>query len=270
MGRKGHLIMPTIKQLEDQGRALRGPEGWSRRVPPLVREARRVRPRDKPTSSPSSSSATRRRPSTATRSTVVPQPRSPTHGDPLVRSPGHRLRRLQGDGGRQGQGRQVDVKVAATIDEGIIPAYSGGAGLAGQLNAPQFLPGIVGLKFQPLTVADLIPSGTTNSSSVSYVIESAFQDLTATVSEKGTKPQLDLTLARRQDNVTKIANVAKVTDEMFQDAAGVPVLPDEPDGLRRQARRGGAAPERQRHPAEPPGHPEPLGVWRPRSSPRPA
>jgi HK97 family phage major capsid protein len=67
-------------------------------------------------------------------------------------------------------------------------------------------------------VADLLASGTTDSSSISYVIESAFQDLTATVSEKGTKPQLDLTLARRQDNVTKIANVAKVTDEMFQDA----------------------------------------------------
>src|SRR5213076_282356 len=113
----------------------------------------------------------------------------------------------------------VELKVAATIDEGIIPAYSGGAGLAGQLNAPQFLPGIVGLKFQPLTVADLLASGTTDSSSISYVIESAFQDLTATVLEKGTKPQLDLTLARRQDNVTKIANVAKVTDEMFQDAA---------------------------------------------------
>lgn len=111
----------------------------------------------------------------------------------------------------------VDVKVAATIDEGIIPAYSGGAGLAGQLNQPEFLPGIVPLKFQPLTIADLMPSGTTANSSVSYVIESAFQDLTATVSEKGTKPQLDLTLTRRQDNVTKIANVAKVTDEMFQD-----------------------------------------------------
>jgi HK97 family phage major capsid protein len=111
----------------------------------------------------------------------------------------------------------VDVKVAATIDEGIIPAYSGGAGLAGQLNTPEFLPGITALKFQPFTIADLIPSGVTSASSVSYVIESAFQDLTATVSEKGTKPQLDLTLARRQDNVTKIANVAKVTDEMFQD-----------------------------------------------------
>ena len=113
---------------------------------------------------------------------------------------------------------QVEVKVAATIDEGIIPAYSGGAGLAGQLLTPQFLPGIVPLKFQPLTVADLLASGTTSSPSVSYVIEAAFQDLTATVLEKGAIPQLDLTLSRRQDNVTKIANVAKPTVEMFEDA----------------------------------------------------
>jgi HK97 family phage major capsid protein len=120
--------------------------------------------------------------------------------------------------GGQTQAASVEVKAAATIDEGIIPAFSGGAGMGGQLVAPQLLPGIVGLKFQPLTVADLIPNGTTSSSSVSYVIESAFQDLTATVLEKGAKPQLDLTLARRQDNVSKIANVAKVTDEMFQDA----------------------------------------------------
>jgi HK97 family phage major capsid protein len=119
--------------------------------------------------------------------------------------------------GGQTMSGSIEVKVAATIDEGIIPAYSGGAGLGGQLATPNFLPGIVPLLFQPLTVADLMPSGTTNSTSISYVIESAFQDLTATVSEKGTKPQLDLTLARRQDNVTKIANVAKVTDEMFQD-----------------------------------------------------
>ncbi|MBC7594524.1 MAG: phage major capsid protein [Kineosporiaceae bacterium] len=113
---------------------------------------------------------------------------------------------------------QIDVKAAATIDEGIIPAFSGGAGLAGQLNTPQFLPGIVPLKFQPLTVADLLAQGTTASTSVSYVIEGAFQDLTGTVSEKGAIPQLDLTLTRRQDNVSKIANIAKPTVEMFQDA----------------------------------------------------
>jgi HK97 family phage major capsid protein len=113
---------------------------------------------------------------------------------------------------------QVEVKVAATIDEGIIPAFSGGSGLAGQLNTPQFLPGIVPLKFQPLTVADLLAQGSTSSTSVSYVIEAAFQDLTGTVAEKGAIPQLDLTLTRRQDNVTKIANIAKPTVEMFQDA----------------------------------------------------
>lgn len=118
----------------------------------------------------------------------------------------------------QSKGVQVDVKAANTIDEGTIPNFSGGSGQGGQLVAPQFLPGIVPLRFQPLTVADLLAQGTTSSSSISYVIEAAFNDNTATVAEKGTKPQLDLTLARRQDNVSKIANVAKVTDEMFQDA----------------------------------------------------
>jgi HK97 family phage major capsid protein len=112
----------------------------------------------------------------------------------------------------------VEVKTANTIDEGVIPAFSGGAGQGGQLVAPQLLPGIVPLLFQPLTIADLLASGTTTSSSLSYVIEAAFNDNTATVAEKGAKPQLDLTLARRQDNVSKIANIAKVTDEMFQDA----------------------------------------------------
>ena len=139
----------------------------------------------------------------------------------VTKSLGHQV--IDSDGYKsmmngQSKGVTVELKVAGTIDEGVIPAYSGGAGLAGQLTAPQFLPGIVPLKFQPLTVADLLASGTTGASSITYVIESAFQDLTAAVLEKGVKPQLDLTLARRQDNVQKIANVAKVTDEMFQDA----------------------------------------------------
>ena len=119
---------------------------------------------------------------------------------------------------RKNKAMVLELKAAATIDEGIIPAFSGGAGLGGQLTAPQFLPGIVPLKFQPLTVADLLAQGTTESSAVTYVVEAAFQDLTGMVLEKGVKPQLDLTLARRQDNVAKIANVAKITDEMFQDA----------------------------------------------------
>jgi HK97 family phage major capsid protein len=112
----------------------------------------------------------------------------------------------------------VELKTANPINEGIIPAFSGGAGQGGQVVTPQFLPGIVPLLYQPLTIADLLASGSTSSASLTYVIEAAFQDLTGTVLEKGTIPGLDLTLSRRQDNVSKIANLAKVTDEMFQDA----------------------------------------------------
>jgi HK97 family phage major capsid protein len=112
----------------------------------------------------------------------------------------------------------IDVKTAATIGEGVEGTFSGGAGQGGQLVLPQFLPGIVPLRFQPLKIADLMAQGTATSSAVTYVIESAFQDLTAVVAEGGAKPQLDLTLGRRQDNVTKIANWARVTDEMFEDA----------------------------------------------------
>jgi len=152
---------------------------------------------------------------------AAPEAKSAEAGAPAARSFGRHI--VDSDGYKsmlngQSKGVQVEVKAAATIDEGTIPTFNGGSGVAGQLTTPQFLPGIVGLKFQTLTVADLMAQGSTDSSSLTYVIEAAFQDLTATVAEKGTKPQLDLSFARRQDNVAKIANVAKVTDEMFQDA----------------------------------------------------
>lgn len=151
---------------------------------------------------------------------AAPEAKGATQDTPEVKSFGKSIVDSEGyksmlDG--QSKGVQIEYK-ANTIDEGIIPAFNGGAGQGGQLVAPQLLPGIVPLKFQQLTIADLLAQGTTTSSSISYVIEAAFNDATATVAEKGLKPQLDLTLSRRQDNVSKIANVAKVTDEMFQDA----------------------------------------------------
>lgn len=111
----------------------------------------------------------------------------------------------------------VEVKAAATIDEGAMGTFVGGGGMAGTLATRLELPGIVPLRFQPLYVADLFAQGTTDAPAVTYVVESAFNDNTAAVAEKGQKPQLDLTLARRQDNVSKIANISKVTDEMVQD-----------------------------------------------------
>lgn len=114
--------------------------------------------------------------------------------------------------------QSANIELKTNMTEGTIPAYSGGSGNAGQLLTPQFLPGIVPLKFQPLTVADLLSQGSTSSPSISYVIESAFNDTTAAVAEGSPAPVLDLTLSRRQDNVSTIANASKQTRELIEDA----------------------------------------------------
>ena len=117
-----------------------------------------------------------------------------------------------------GQSKGVKIDLKANMTEGTPGTLAGAGGNAGTLVVAEPLPGIVPLLFQKLRVADLLASGTTSSAAVSYVIEAAFNDTTATVAEGAAKPQLDLTLSRRQDAVSKIANTAKITDEMLQDA----------------------------------------------------
>ncbi|MFH5879764.1 phage major capsid protein [Arthrobacter sp. NA-172] len=114
--------------------------------------------------------------------------------------------------------QSANIELKTNMTEGIIPAYSGGSGNAGQLLTPQFQQGIVPLKFQQLTVADLLAQGSTSNASISYVIEAAFNDTTAAVSEGAAAPVLDLTLTRRQDNVSTIANASKQTRELIEDA----------------------------------------------------
>lgn len=111
----------------------------------------------------------------------------------------------------------VSVKSAATLDEGVAPAQAGSSGITGAPITPELLPGIVPKLFQPLYIESLLASGTIGSNSLSYVVESSFNDNTAVTPEKGRKPQVDLGLARVNDPVVKIANLAKVTDEMFED-----------------------------------------------------
>lgn len=112
----------------------------------------------------------------------------------------------------------VSIKAAGTFMEGQMPAYQGANGSFGAVLQPQFLPDIVPLLFQPLRIEQLMASGATNAMAISYPIETAFNDNTAVVPEGGLKPLLDLSLGRRQDPVVKIANLAKISDEMFEDA----------------------------------------------------
>lgn len=82
---------------------------------------------------------------------------------------------------------------------------------------PQRQPGILPVLFERLTVADLMPSATTTSPVVRYVVETAATNAAATVAEKGAKPESTLDFDVVDEPVRKIATIFKVTDEMLED-----------------------------------------------------
>ncbi len=101
--------------------------------------------------------------------------------------------------------------VATTLDE------SSGSG--GQLIVPQYRPGILPLLFKRLTIADLLAPGTTESTSITYMKETAFTNAAAAVAEGGQKPESTLVFEQVSDLVKKIAHWLPVTDEMLEDVA---------------------------------------------------
>jgi HK97 family phage major capsid protein len=100
----------------------------------------------------------------------------------------------------------VDVKATLTT-------AAGGVGLV----QPQYLPGVLPLLFQRLTVADLMPQGAASGNSIIYMRESAVTNAAATVAEGGLKPASDFNYAQVTETFKKIANVLKISDEMLQD-----------------------------------------------------
>lgn len=116
---------------------------------------------------------------------------------------------------------EVGTKVAATNSEGVTVSPTGLStftdGTGSTLVQPNFLPGIVDLRFAPLAVADLFSQGTTSSPIISYVKQATETIGAAAVAEKGLKPGIDATFQRLNEQVGKIAAVYKITDEMLQD-----------------------------------------------------
>jgi HK97 family phage major capsid protein len=70
---------------------------------------------------------------------------------------------------------------------------------------------------QRLTVRDLLSVGRTNLSSVPYIQETSFTNAATTVAEEGEKPEATFALQDEFAPVKKIAVIAKVTDEMWND-----------------------------------------------------
>lgn len=112
------------------------------------------------------------------------------------------------------------VKAGGRFNSGPIEVKNAALGIGDigtDVIAPQRQPGILPILFERLTVADLMPSGTTNSNVVRYVVETTATNAASTVAEKGEKPEAALDFDTVDEPVRKIAVVFKVADELLED-----------------------------------------------------
>jgi HK97 family phage major capsid protein len=112
---------------------------------------------------------------------------------------------------------QMDLK--GTLLEGSQATPGTGGALAAPV--PQVVPGVVETLFQPLTFANLLLSGQTNSNAVRYVVEGTATSGAAGVAEAGLKPESTLGLSTRDEPVKKIATILPISEEMIEDAPAV-------------------------------------------------
>jgi HK97 family phage major capsid protein len=110
-------------------------------------------------------------------------------------------------------GESTSGTTAPSALSGYFLAGSAGAGIT-----PEFIPGITALQFYPNVIASLFPSMPVSSPVVSYVKESAWTNNAAAVLEGATKPTSTNAVTRLTEQLGKIAHLARVTDELVQDA----------------------------------------------------
>ena len=103
---------------------------------------------------------------------------------------------------------------------------TGGAS-AGALIAPDRRTQIVDLRYQELTIVDLIGSTRTTSNSIIVPTETLNTNAAATVAEGGLKPESTIRFSSVTEAIKKIATVLKVSDEALED---IPYLQTYIDG----------------------------------------
>lgn len=95
------------------------------------------------------------------------------------------------------------------------------SGSGGQLVVPDYRPGIVGLPQRPLTMADLIMPGTTESNLITFMQETGFTNAAAGVLEAGLKPESTLVFAAASQALVKLATWIPATEELLEDVPGM-------------------------------------------------
>jgi hypothetical protein len=149
-----------------------------------------------------------------------------------------------GESGSTPSGKiRVDVKNAVT-------ERGSGEGAAGEIIIPQRIAGWVTPPNRILTIRDLLPQGRTTSNAVDFVQETGFTNSAAPVAEGAQKPEssLEFTCApRRCARSPTGCRPRNRCSRIFRSSS----LHQHAAHLWPQARRGGAAPRRRRHRAEP-------------------
>ena len=98
----------------------------------------------------------------------------------------------------------------------------GTPGTGGALVQSDVRPGVMPVPFQPLTIADLIPSAPTNSNKVRVLVETvASAGSIGVVPEGAEKPQGALEFDEVDEPVKKIASFLPVSDELLSDAPAI-------------------------------------------------
>jgi HK97 family phage major capsid protein len=134
-------------------------------------------------------------------------------GEQFVQSAGYKS---LVQGGLKGNWSSGDIEVKTTLTEGTAGTPGGGYSTIQQ---PTLLPGMVDIKFRPLTISDLFPGGTTSTPLIRYLVESAVTNAAAAVAEGGLKPESALAFSKVDEVLHKIATFLPISDEMLEDWA---------------------------------------------------
>lgn len=141
-------------------------------------------------------------------------------GDQFIESTGYKALKDRGLKGNWSTG-DIDIKtlyaeadVKTLLTEGTVAAPGpGNAPIA----TPTVLPGIVDIRFTPLTIVDLFPSGVTQTPLIRYLVETVATNAAAAIAEGSLKPESALVFAKIDEVLHKIATFFSVTDEMLED-----------------------------------------------------
>jgi HK97 family phage major capsid protein len=137
-------------------------------------------------------------------------------GDRFVKS--QEYRKIADPAARSSRWSSGPVEVKANLLEGTLAS----PGTGGALVQTDVQPGVKPILFQPLTIADLIPSAPTTSNKVRVLVETvASAGSIGVVPEGAAKPEAALEFDEVDEPVKKIASFLPVSDELLSDAPGI-------------------------------------------------